>query len=442
MFSYSKTDLCDLATNAIAIAKRLGASAAEVDFSESLGQAVNVRLQEIEQIEYQQDKSMDITVFHGQHKGRASSADFSEEALTRTIQAALDIAKHTGEDACSGLADADCMATQFYDLDLYHPWQLSVEDAIDLAKECEESALNSQSQLNNSEGASVNTGHHQYTYANSHGFLGYEVSSRHSLSCVMVTQDDSGMQRDYWYDMARSQDKLASAQDIGQMAALRAVRRLGSKAITTGKYPVVFDATIANSLIGHLLGGLSGGNLYRQTSFLCDSLGKNILSDIVHLSENPHIVGGLSSANFDAEGVATQKRVVIDGGVVNGYFLGSYSARKLGMTTTGNAGGAHNLFLQPTVESQSELLKKMGTGLLVTELMGQGVNMLTGDYSRGAAGFWVENGVIVHPVEEITIASNLKDMFKGIVGIGNDTLKRSANHIGSILIDKMTVASQ
>jgi PmbA protein len=258
----------------------------------------------------------------------------------------------------------------------------------------------------------------------------------------VVAQDEHGMQRDYWYDMARCHTDLLSANAIGDMAAKRALSRLGAREIATGRYPVVFDATVANSLIGHLLGGISGGNLYRKTSFLCDSLGSSVLSGIVHLSEDPHVIGGLSSANFDAEGVATQARTVVDAGVIQGYFLGSYSARKLGMKTTGNAGGSHNLHLRSTVATQSELLKQMGTGLLVTELMGQGVNMLTGDYSRGAAGFWVENGVIAYPVEEITIASNLKDMFKGIVGIGDDALKRSANHIGSILIDQMMVASQ
>lgn len=442
MFNYSKDQMCDLAQSAIAIANRLGASSAEVDFSESLGQAVNVRLQEVEQIEYQQDKSMDITVFHGQHKGRASSADFSEAALQSTIQAALDIAKYTGEDSCAGLADKALMATDFIDLDLYHAWNLSVDEAIELTKACEKAALDEDSRIVNSEGASVNTGHHQYVYANSHGFIGYEMSSRHSLSCSVVSENEQGMQRDYWYDMARKHQDLSSPSDIGQMAAKRALRRLDAKSIDTGKYPVMFDATVSNSIVGHLLGAISGGSLYRQTSFLCGSLGTKVLSDIVQLTEDPHIIGGLSSANFDAEGVATQARTVINQGVVEGYFLGSYSARKLGMTTTGNAGGSHNLYLHPTVGTQAELLKQMGTGLLVTELMGQGVNMLTGDYSRGVSGFWVENGMIVHPVEEITIASNLKDMFQGIVGIGNDALKRSANHIGSILIEQMMVASQ
>ena len=440
MFNHDKTELTRLCQAALDLAKRHGATAAEADLSESVGQSVQVRLNEIEQIEYQQDKALDITVYVGRRKGRASTADFSEQALSDTVRAAVDIARYTAEDDCAGLSDAELMAVEFGDLDAYHEWDLPTEEAVALALQCEAAALSADARIENSEGAGVQTGHFQYVYGNSHGFLHHAQSSRHSISCSVVAADEQGMQRDYWYDLARSQADLESPECIGQTAAERTLRRLNGGSIATGNYPVLFDATVSGGLIGHLVGGLSGGALYRQSSFLIDSLGKQILPDFIHLREEPHIVRALGSTYFDAEGVATKPRFVIENGTVQGYFLGSYSARKLGMNTTANAGGAHNLHLSHTHAAQADLLKTMGSGLLVTELMGQGVNMLTGDYSRGAAGFWVENGVIAYPVQEMTIAGRLQDMYQNIAGIADDALKRSAHKVGSVLISEMTVA--
>ncbi|WP_037586311.1 metalloprotease PmbA [Stenoxybacter acetivorans] len=442
MFHHQADELKNLCESVLNQAKRDGATAAEADVSESVGQSVQVRKQAVEQIEYQQDKSLDITVYVGQAKGRASTADFSANAVAQTVQAALNIARYTAQDECAGLADAELMAKNIGDTDAYHPWILPTEDAIDLAKSTEAAALAADSRISNSEGASVQTDHYQYVYGNSYGFLAHKQGSRHSVSCSVVAEDESGMQRDYWYDTARAREDLTNAESIGIQAAQRAARRLGARAIPTGNYPVVFDATVSGSLLGHLVGALSGGALYRQASFLTDSLGKMVLASWVNVRELPHLPRALSSTYFDAEGVATHDRTVIDGGTVAGYFLGSYSARKLGMTTTANAGGVHNLHMNHTHAAQADLLREMGSGLLITELMGQGVNSITGDYSRGAAGFWVENGEIAYPVEEITVASRLQDMFLGLQGAANDALKRSANKIGSVWVDKMTVAGQ
>ncbi len=442
MFHHSPEQLQQLCADALALARRCGADAAEADVSESAGLSVQVRLQDIDHIEYQQDKSLDITVYVGQAKGRASSADFSAPALADTVRAAVDIARYTASDAYAGLADADLMARDIGDTDAWHPWDLGTEAAVDLAKTTEAAARAFDERITNSEGATVQTGHYQYVYGNSHGFLAHQQGSRHSMACTVVAADAAGMQRDYWYDLARSADDLAAPEAIGRMAAERTLRRLGARSVPTGSYPVLFDATVSGSLIGHLVGALSGGALYRQTSFLTDSLGQRVLAPWVVLQELPHVPRALASTWFDGEGVATRPRTVIDQGVVAGYFLSSYSARKLGMQTTANAGGAHNLYLNTTHADQAALLREMGTGLLVTELMGQGVNTITGDYSRGAAGFWVENGVIAWPVEEVTIASRLQDMFAGLVGAADDALKRSAHKVGSLLVDRMTVAGQ
>ena len=332
------------------------------------------------------------------------------------------------------------MADKPIDLDRYHEWDLSAEEAAALAKQCEQAALDSDERIENSEGADVQTGHYQYVYGNSHGFMAHQQGTRHGISCSVVAADEQGMERDYWYDSACCHQDLETPEQIGRTAALRTVRRLDSRSIPTGTYPVLFDTTMSGGLIGHLAGALSGGALYRQSSFLMDSIGKKILPDFVNLREEPHIPRAFGSCWFDSEGVATHPRFVIKNGIVEGYFLSSYSARKLGMQTTGNAGGPHNLYLAPTHAAQADLLKEMGTGLLVTELMGQGVNTITGDYSRGAAGFWVENGVIAHSVHEITIAGRLQDMYLNIAGIADDALRRSSNKIGSILIAEMTVA--
>ena len=442
MFNHSEQTLRDVCAQALELAKAGGATAAEADVSESIGQSVQVRLQEIEHIEYQQDKSLDLTVYVGWRKGRASTADFSAAAIADTVRAALDIARYTTEDPCAGLAEAALMATEFPDLQSYHEWPLNTAEAAELARRSEAAARAADSRITNSEGAHIQTGHYQYVYGNSHGFMQHQRSSRHSLSCSVVAGSGSGMQRDYWYDLARSSADLDTPEHIGQTAARRAVQRLGAKSLPTGSYPVLFDTTVSAGLIGHVVGGLSGGSLYRQSSFLLDSLGKQILPEFLSLREEPHIPRAWSSTYFDSEGVATRPRFVIENGIVRGYFLSSYSARKLGMQTTANAGGAHNLILNATCGSQAELLRQMGTGLLVTELMGQGVNMLTGDYSRGAAGFWVENGVIQYPVEEITVAGRLQDMLLGIEGVADDALRRSSHKVGSILIGSMTVAGQ
>lgn len=442
MFHHNAEQLQNLGRQALEQAKKQGATAAEIDISESVGQNVQVRQQEVEHIEYQQDKSLDITVYLGQAKGRASTADFSDQAINDVVAAALNIARFTAQDDCAGLADPALLATEFGDIEAFFPWVLSTDEAIAIGKRTENAALKTDKQISNSEGAGVQNDHYQYIYANSNDFCAYQKGSRHSISCSVVAEDANGMQRDYWYALARDPLDLEKPEEIGSLAATRAVQRLSGRTLATGKYPVIFDRTVAGSLISHLVGALSGGSLYRQTSFLVDSMGKQILAPWVTLTENPHVKKALASTYFDAEGVATHPRTVIESGRIGGYFLSSYSARKLGMQTTANAGGVHNLSLNHTHSTQAELLQAMGNGLLITELLGQGVNTITGDYSRGAAGFWVENGVISYPVEGITIASRLQDMYAGMMGAADDALKYSTHKIGSVWIDTMTVAGQ
>ncbi|MBI3145815.1 MAG: metalloprotease PmbA [Pseudogulbenkiania sp.] len=441
-FSYTRRTLENLAAQVLELARQQGATACEVDISEGTGQSVSVRLGEVETIEYNQDKGVDVTVYFGQKKGHASTSDFAEAALWDTVSAAVNIARFTAEDDCAGLADASQLATQFPDLALYHPWSLPVAEAIELARECEQAARAVDSRISNSEGATVSTQQSQFIYANSLGFVGGFPSSRHSLSAAVVASEGELMQRDYWYSAARHREDLEDAVQVGARAGERTVRRLNARRINTGQYPVLFEAPVAASLIGHLVSAISGGSLYRKSSFLLDSLGKPVFSPCVSIDEDPFVLRGFGSSPFDSEGVETRARRLVDDGVLKGYMLSSYSARKLGMETTGNAGGPHNLIVRSTGDSFDELLGKMGTGLLVTELLGHGVNTLTGDYSRGAAGFWVENGVIVHAVEEITIAGNLRDIFQRVIGIGDDVLVRGAKHVGSILIESMMVAGQ
>ncbi|MFB0825309.1 metalloprotease PmbA [Chromobacterium violaceum] len=441
-FSFSSDTLGGIAGRVLELASQQGASSAEVDVSEGVGQTVSVRLSEVETIEYNQDKGVSVTVYLGKKKGHASTSDFSDEALSDTVRAALDIARYTAEDDCAGLADPQLLADDLPDLDLFHPWQLPVEEAIELARRCEDAARAVDARIRNSEGASVSVQANQFVYANSNGFSGGFAGSRHSLSAAVVAEQDGVMQRDYWYSAARHQDDLASGEEIGRIAGERAVRRLGGRRVKTGQYPVLFEAPVAMSLLGHLAAAISGGNLYRKSSFLLDALGKPVMASRVTIDEDPFLLRGLASSAFDNEGVATKARRLVDGGVLQGYFLSSYSARKLGMQTTGNAGGAHNLVVHSTGESFAEVLSRMGSGLLVTELLGQGVNTVTGDYSRGAAGFWVENGVIAYPVEEITIAGNLRDMFVNIEAIADDTLDRGGRRIGSVLVGGMMVAGE
>jgi PmbA protein len=430
-----------MSEDVLAVAKRLGASSAEAELSLSIGQNVSVRMGEVENIEYNRDKGMSVTVYFGKQKGHASTSDLTTQALADTVAAACDIAKYTAQDEFCGLADAALMASNIQDLDLHHPWDISVDEAIEIARACETAALTVDSRITNSEGASVSTGAGFFAYSNSHGFTGGYSSSRHGVSCSVIAESDANMQRDYWYSTARAAEDLQSAADIGVIAGERTVRRLDAKKIKTCQVPVLFEAPLASGLISTLISAISGGNLYRKSSFLLDSLGKQIASPLLNIYEDPFIKKGLASSPFDNEGVATKARQLVKDGVLQGYVLSSYSARKLGMKTTGNAGGNHNLLIQPGANDFAGLLKQMGTGLVVTELLGHGMNMVTGDYSRGAAGFWVENGVIVHPVEEITIASNMVDMLRMITAIGNDVLVQGSKQVGSILIERMTVAA-
>ena len=440
-FSYSLDEIKQMSEDVLKVAKLQGASAAEAELSLSIGQSVSVRMGETENIEYNRDKGMSVIVYFGQQKGHASTSDLSPQALKDTVAAACNIAKYTAKDEFCGLADTKLMATDILDLDLHHPWNISVDEAIEIAKECEAAALRVDARITNSEGASVSIGTGYFAYSNSHGFTGGYPSSRHGISCSVIAEADENMQRDYWYSTARAAEDLQAAAEIGRIAGERTVRRLNAKKIKTCQVPVLFEASLASGLISSLISAISGGNLYRKSSFLLDSLGKQIASPLLNIYEEPHLKKGLASSPFDNEGVATHARRLVEDGVLQGYLLGSYSARKLGMQSTGNAGGNHNLIVQSGADDFAGLLNKMGTGLLVTELLGTGVNMVTGDYSRGAAGFWVENGVIAHPVEEITIAGNLADMLKMIVAIGNDVLIQGSKQVGSILIERMTIAS-
>ncbi|MGB7814975.1 MAG: metalloprotease PmbA [Methylotenera sp.] len=428
------------------LAKSAGASSAETEVSFGTGQNVSVRMGEAENIEYNRDKGVSVTVYFGQQKGHASSSDLSQQALKDTVEAACNIAKYTAKDEFCGLADANLMAKEIPDLDLYHPWNISVDEAIEIARRCEAAAFAvDKKRITNSEGASVSTSEGVFAYANSHGFIGGYPSSRHSVSCSVIAEDgakqNDSMQRDYWYTSARDMCDMESAEYVGKLAGERTIRRLGAKTITTCQVPVLFEAPLASGLISSLVGAISGSSLYRKSSFLLDSLGKQIASPLLNIEELPHLKKGIASSPFDSEGVATKSRKLVENGVLQGYVLSSYSARKLGMQTTGNAGGSHNLIVQHTNQSFADLLKLMGTGLLVTEVLGHGLNMVTGDYSRGAAGFWVENGVIAYPVEEITIAGNMNDMLRQIIAIGSDVNKQGSKQTGSILIEQMMVAS-
>jgi len=446
-FSYSLEQLQEMSTRVLKLAKAAGASAAETDISLGIGQNVSVRMGETETIEYNRDKGVSVTVYFGQQRGHASTSDLSEQALADTVAAACNIARYTAQDPYCGLADASLMATEFPDLDLYYPWDISVEEAIELAKRCEAAARAVDPRISNSEGASVSNSESLSIYANSHGFCAGYPTSRHGISASVIAEAGQSMQRDYWYTTARAASDLESPEHVGQIAGERTVRRLGCRKLKTAQVPVLFEAPLAAGLISSLIAAVSGGNLYRKSSFLLDSLGQQVISPIVDIEEQPHLLKGLASSAFDAEGVATRPRMLIEQGVLQGYLLSSYSARKLGMTSTGNAGGNHNLIVrhaQGLAHQQNfeQLLKTMGSGLLVTELLGHGLNMVTGDYSRGAAGFWVENGVIAYPVEEITIAGNMKEMLMQIVALGSDVLVQSSRQVGSILIERMTVAGE
>lgn len=440
------------------LAKSLGADGAEVAMSRQQGLSVGTRLGEVENVEFTNDGALGITVYQQGRKGSASTADLSEKALIQTVEAAVNIAKYTSVDDCSGLADKALLAMQPQDLDLYHPKSLTTEEAIEIAKECEQSALSSDKRITNSDGASLDCFSGFKVYGNSHGQLVGYPSSRHSLSCVVIAGSDDQMQRDYAYDVNRDFALLECGVSIGKRAASEVLSRLNPQKLSTMKVPVLFRADIANTLWGHFIAAISGGNLYRKSSFLLDALGKDVFPNFISIQERPHILKALASSAFDSEGVLTQDRDIITDGALQTYLLTSYSARKLGLTTTGHAGGIHNwLVVDKNTNAKGgskggskgnreadfdAMLKTLGTGLFVTELMGQGVNVVNGDYSRGAAGFWVENGEIAYPVSEITIAGNLEKMFKGIVAVGTDFDTHGSISTGSILIDEMQVAGQ
>jgi len=439
-FSYPHDTLRAMAQAVLDYARSRGASACETDVSEGFGQSVTVRCGDVETIEYNRDKGVGVTVYLGQRRGYASTSDFSRAALHATVDAALSIARFTAPDEAAGLPEAALLARGERELDLYHPWTPPAEEAIDIARRCEAAAFAVSPHVKNSEGASVSAQQSHFVSANSLGFMGGYASSRHYLSCSVIAGEGDAMQRDDWYSSHRDARELAEPELIGEYAARRALSRLGARKIATCEAPVLFEAPLAATLIGHFVHAVSGGSLYRKSSFLLDSLGSLVFSPQVHISERPHLPRGLASSPFDDDGVATQDREVVVAGMLKGYFLSVYSARKLGMRTTGNAGGAHNLIVRPGKRDLAGLAALMGRGLLVTELLGQGVNYVTGDYSRGACGYWVENGEIGHPVQEITIAGNLKDMLRNIAAVGSDVLVRGSKQTGSILIDHMTIA--
>lgn len=433
--------LADLAEDVVRRCRSAGASAAEVGASIDTGLSVSVRLGDTETIEHTRDRSFGVTVYFGQRKGSASTADLAPDSIAKTIEQACAIARYTEADPAAGLADAALMAREFPDLDLWHPWDIDVEGAIALGLQIED-AGRAVPGISNSEGAAVQAGETVSVYANSHGFTGRERGTRHLLSVALLAEDDNGMQRDYWYDAVRAAEDFMDPAALGRKAAERTLARLDARRLSTRQSPVLFAPEVARGLIGSLVSAVSGGNLYRKASFLLDHAGKAVLPSFVDIQEDPLIARGQGSASFDAEGVATRRSALVQGGVLQRYVLGSYSARKLGLQSTANAGGIHNLVVKAGDDDFAAMLRRLGTGLLVTEVMGQGVNLVTGDYSRGASGFWVEDGAIAYAVEEITIAGNLRDMLLGIVAIGSDVDRRSHILCGSILVERMTIAGE
>lgn len=435
-----QSQLEDMVRHVLAEARQAGADSAEAGVSIDAGLSVTVRLGETETLEFNRDRSLGLTVYFDQCKGSASTADFAPQSLSATVKAACDIARYTSRDECAGLADADRMATVIPDLDLYHPWDLDPEHAIELATECEDAARQADPRIENSEGGTVSSYNGMRVKGNTHGFLAGYRSSYHSISCAVIGKQGDEMQRDYWSFSARDAADLASAAETGRIAGERTARRLGTRRLSTRQAPVVYAAEIASSLFGHFITAVSGSSLYRKSSFLLDQLGKPVFPASLRIHEQPLLKKGLGSAPYDSEGVATQARDLVRDGILQSYVLNSYSARKLGMETTGNGGGVRNLTIEPGDKDLDQILHSMDTGLLVTELIGFGVNNVTGDYSRGAAGFWVEGGEIQYPVDEITVAGNLKDMFMNIVEVGNDVDLRGNTRSGSVLIEEMTIA--
>jgi PmbA protein len=437
-------ELETIVSQALAEARRCGASQAEADASLSKGLNVTVRLGEVETVEYQRDRALGVTVYFGTCKGSASTADLSVNSVRETVEKACAIARYTAMDDCAGLADPALLASDFPDLQLDFPWEITPEAAVELARECESAGLAVDARLGNSEGASVGSQRGVRVYGNSHGFLAGDCATSHSLSCVLLAQQDEDMQRDYWYSSARDPRDLEPALQVGRIAGNRAIARLGARRLPTGKAPVVFAPEVARGFIGHFIGAIRGGAQYRKASFLLGAAGQQIFPAWVQMHERPYLPKAFASAAWDGEGVRTRDRELVHDGVLDGYLLGSYSARKLDLQSTGNAGGLHNLLVDPSpgATDQAALLRQMGRGLLVTELMGQGVNGVTGDYSRGATGFWVEDGVIAYPVHEITIAGNLKDLYRNLIAIGTDIDLRGGVRTGSVLVEGFTIAGQ
>ncbi len=443
LFAFSPADLRSLADVSLDHARALGASDAAAEVSESVGLSVNTRKCEVETIEHTRDKGLSVSVYLGRRRGYASTSDFAPAAIRQAVDAAYHIARFTAEDEAAGLPDDDTFERAPRDLDLLHPWDIDTESAIRLAQECERAAFAVSEQIVNSEGANVYTSSGHFMLANTRGFAAGYPYSRHSISVAPIAQDARGMQRDDWYTSERVPQDLAPPAAVGDYAARRALARLSARKLKTRKVPVLFEAPLASSLLGNFVQAASGGALYRKASFLVDALDKQLFADHVSVREDPFLPRGSGSAPFDEEGVRALRRDVVDSGRLTGYFLSTYSARKLGMKSTGNAGGAYNLELRSTLTHDADdftaMLRKLGTGLLVTEVIGQGVNTVTGDYSRGASGFWVERGEIAYPVEEITIAGNLREMFGRIVAVGADRIARGGRIAGSVLIERMTV---
>jgi len=443
-FTHSPDRLRELAQSVCDTARRLGASACECEVSEGYGLTVTVRKGAVDTIEHNRDKGIGLTVYSGERpqarRGHASTSDFSAAAIAQTVEAAMAIARRTAVDDCAGPPEPELLARSLPDLDLFHPWHLGTEEAVGIARRVERAAFALSPKISNSEGATLSAQHSQFVLANSHGFLHGFPTSRHTLSVSVIAEDRGGMQRDDWYSASRVPEQVADAAALGRYAGQRALARLGARKIATCKAPVLFEAPLATSLIGSFVAAASGSNLYRKASFLVDQLGEQVFSPVVSIEERPLEPRGLASSPYDEEGVAAAQRAVVRDGVLQGYFLGCYSARKLGLRSTGSAGGNHNLVVQGDGADFRGMLQRLHRGLLVTELLGHGVNLVTGDYSQGAAGYWVEHGEIAYPVEEITIAGNLRAMFRGIVAVGSDVVVRGSRRCGSILVEQMTIA--
>jgi PmbA protein len=440
--SDNRDELIRIIDSVLTQAKAMGATAAEADIGAGAGLSANVRKAEIDKLEYERDKGLGITVYIDGQKGNASSSDFSEAALKESVQAAIRIAQHASHDDCAGLIEPELMATEVPDLDLYYPWSISPEAAIDLAIECEQAAFACDKRISNSDGSVVSTYSGINLYGNTNGFIDGWNWSSHTIDCTVIAEDNNGMQRDGWYSKTRDFNDLQSINDISKEAVRRTVSRLGSRKLSTRQVPVIFEAPVASGLFSAFITAIAGGSLYRRASFLLDKKGEQVFADHINIREQPHMKKALGSAPFDNDGVATRARDIIKDGILQDYVLSGYSARKLGLQTTANAGGVHNLVIESGQNNLEEMIKEMNTGLLITDMIGFGVNQVTGDYSRGASGFWVENGELVYPVEEITVAGNLVDMYKNIISIGNDIDPRGNVLTGSVMIDAMTIAGE